>query len=94
MTDRVNLALQNADPSQVSAFTLSLVDRLQFLGEDATGQQIAAAGCLFRLLCERFGVEPEVAYRTAGRIIDASRYLPDAGKDFEATRLYLKGELA
>lgn len=93
--NRVLDALNNASLPQVGQFTLSLVDRLQALDEDRVGEQIAASACLFLLLCERFRVDPADAFRAASKIMAQAKDQADpfAGRDFEAVRMYLAGEL-
>jgi len=78
----------NADLSQAARASMSVIDRLQTY---QPGEQIASLAGTFKLMAERFGIDPADAFQAVEHMMrDADRRLTP---EFGAVKLYMEGEL-
>ena len=80
----------NAERSEVAKVAFLQIDRLQEFYAHP-GLQVSGVAAVFILLCERFGVSPEDAFRAATNLMD--EHDGRLGTEFAAIRQFLKNEV-
>jgi hypothetical protein len=88
--NKVYEQLVNADLGKALTAMYATVDRLQTAGNP--GEQVAGAAILFRLLCERFGMDLNDTFTATGRMI-REPCTKDQVVQLAAARQYLKEQL-
>ena len=83
--------LANADSAQVANLTMTIISKMQDK-PGRTGEQAAAAACVFLLMCERFDIDPVDAFLVSKNLMRKSDQY-NKGQQFAAARHYLKEEL-
>ena len=80
--------LNFASHEDVQRLAFNILDRIQ---NEPGGQQLAASGLFFLLICERFKVSPrEVLYKSSSVLLDALSN--GTGEQTRAMQMYLREE--
>lgn len=85
LIDQINFTSTNE--AQVTVFKI-----ISAIQNDRPGQQVAAAGMLFLLLCEKYKAKPRDVLDKAAHILH-NAFSEGRGEHIRATKMYLEKEL-
>lgn len=87
----IKLKINDAPLNQVATQALSIISKMQDKPGNS-GVQVAGAAVVFRLICERFGLDERDLYSLAGRVIRKSdTFVGD--EQLNVVREYLRDEM-
>jgi len=85
LIDQINFS--STEDAQVTVFKI-----ISAIQNDRPGQQVAAAGMLFLLLCEKYKAKPRDVLDKAAHIL-YNAFSEGRGEHIRATKMYLEKEL-